>query len=397
MEVEMDQNAAYAAFFHQSMLAMMADLTDTVQAIPHVPPPDVREQAVHLLDLALQLDESWPAARDLLLELAPKMEQAGHRDDWLPFLIQGINRSQRERDDLITAELHIQVALIYQLCSQLDLAYAHYSQAEVLFGINLDAQNQARALNRMGYVALLQQQYETAKNHINMALKLLPTHAEECAASYQVLGELALALAQWSAAEANFQKSLAIWVRYGDKRHIARRLRDLGNTSFKQQDFHKSVSYFEQSITLFGEVDDLVQQAIVRMNLGAVFLQTAKPTQALTCFAQSEPMLRKAQDIWHLGILYHNQGIAHRQTQEWKLAEKSLRTSIMYRQQIGHKTQMVNSLLELGLLYIDRASWREARETLESALFMLPEIVESHMRENYRIKITSAIELLNHQ
>ncbi|MBV7334284.1 hypothetical protein KFU94_39820 [Chloroflexi bacterium TSY] len=44
------------------------------------------EQTLHTLDYSLRVSDTWPVTRDVLTLLAPKMEQAGYRDDWYPFL-----------------------------------------------------------------------------------------------------------------------------------------------------------------------------------------------------------------------------------------------------------------------------------------------------------------------
>ena len=69
-----------------------------VQAVEHTLPELDRQQAWHLLSFALDLPEVWDETRALLLALAPKMEQAGFRMEWLVYLMEGHRRSQTYAD-----------------------------------------------------------------------------------------------------------------------------------------------------------------------------------------------------------------------------------------------------------------------------------------------------------
>ena len=57
-------------------------------------PAEQREQALQTLTFALDATDAWPEARDLLVALAPKLEQAGWREEVVPFLLRGIEVSQ---------------------------------------------------------------------------------------------------------------------------------------------------------------------------------------------------------------------------------------------------------------------------------------------------------------
>lgn len=78
-------------------------------------PEDVRAQAWHLLDYALGVDPAWPQVRELLLALSPKMEMAGYRDEWLPFLQAGIERSIAQADRAVEARLELAVGQLLRL------------------------------------------------------------------------------------------------------------------------------------------------------------------------------------------------------------------------------------------------------------------------------------------
>lgn len=395
MAVTIENTAPYEEFFRRSLLAMAQDALQTVQATETIPPRDVRAQAVHLLHLTLQRDETWPTARGLLLTLAPKMEQAGHREDWMPFLVQGIGASQQQQDGQAEAELTMQLALLEQLRGQFALAYQHFARAEALFGAMADAPNQARALNRMAYMACRLQRTKEAEALAARAAALVgPTH-QESAATSQVLGEVALSLGDWPRAEEHYRRALAIWQLYGDSRHLARRLRDVGNALYYQGKYEAAAESYTQAIAAFGAVQDEVQQAVVRMNLGVIFLLGQQIDRSLQQFALAEPVLRRVHDIHHLAMLYTNQGIAYRQQEAWQKAERALRAGVEYQRKTGSVLHLVDSLIEFGSFQLARQEWVSAQEILAEAAHLVHNIASPTKRKYYQTKIESLWTALN--
>ncbi len=62
-------------------------------------PAEQREQALQTLTFALDATDAWPEARDLLVALAPKLDQAGWREEVVPYLLRGIEVSESTGDD----------------------------------------------------------------------------------------------------------------------------------------------------------------------------------------------------------------------------------------------------------------------------------------------------------
>ena len=69
-------DSAYAALFRQYIQRSAQATLAAVQSSGPTLPVEQREQSLHALDFALELPEAWNEARDLLLGLAPKLDQA---------------------------------------------------------------------------------------------------------------------------------------------------------------------------------------------------------------------------------------------------------------------------------------------------------------------------------
>jgi tetratricopeptide (TPR) repeat protein len=146
--------------------------------------PAAREQALHILSFALALDEAWPPVRDLLLTLAPKLEQMGLRSDWLPYLERGAAESNKHQDRLAKAELSLHIGHLYRLLSQFDHARQWLLRSVEEFCAIDQPLGQARALNQLAYLTWQQHSYAEAEQLATTALELLPNTDPERASSY---------------------------------------------------------------------------------------------------------------------------------------------------------------------------------------------------------------------
>ena len=163
----------YPAIFRGYIVRNTQDILARVQQAGAILPPAEREQALHTLSYALKLPEAWPDTRTLLLTMAPKMEQAGYRDEWMPYLAQGIQQSQYLDDIEAEAALHLQLGMLYQLRGKYKEAHLHLvTSAEEFERLNA-RRNQVRALNRLAYVARLQRQFEEATRLVETVRRLL--------------------------------------------------------------------------------------------------------------------------------------------------------------------------------------------------------------------------------
>lgn len=61
--------------------------------------------------------------------MAPKMEQAGHRHGWMPYLERGLRQSQLLGDEETKAGLHLQLGVLHQLRSNYAAARTHLKES----------------------------------------------------------------------------------------------------------------------------------------------------------------------------------------------------------------------------------------------------------------------------
>ena len=95
MEVSSVSAVNYSEMFYRYIMRSAEYILACVQQETSRLSIDEQELGMHTLNFTLKLPEAWPVTRNLLLAMAPKMEQAGYRDEWMVYLESGIEQSQK--------------------------------------------------------------------------------------------------------------------------------------------------------------------------------------------------------------------------------------------------------------------------------------------------------------
>lgn len=358
-----------------------------------------REQALHTLSYALKLPEAWPDTRALLLTIAPRMEQAGYRDEWLPYLEEGLDQSRLFNDEETAAELQLQLGILYQLRGKYEVAFAQLEASAQGFESLNDIRNQARALNRLAYVARLQRQFEPAIQLAEKAKALLAPEDTECAYSYFVLGLVALDKRDWPNAVHFSKQAFNVWQRKDDQRMMGRSLMCRSVAFEKMKLYEEAAQASEHAIALFEAIQDPFYKAASQMNLGNVYRALDRPLKALELYLPAKQIFQQVQDLYSLAHIHHNMGMAYRQLQQWSKAEEAYQSSIRYQKNLGNVAWLVNALDGLGLVYLEQDKRIEAKKTFEEALSWLTQIegepghqhllemITTHLRETNKPNI----------
>ena len=163
---------AYGDLFTAYMAGGLQTSLARVGASDGPPSEADRRQAWHTLSYALDVDQLWPLACELLLVLAPKLEQAGFRETWLAFLMRGVQAARLYRDHRAVAELTYHAGMIYRYLSRYDEAHALLSDSAAIAAQLGQSTRQRRALNQLAYVEYERAHYLTAEQLAQQSLEL---------------------------------------------------------------------------------------------------------------------------------------------------------------------------------------------------------------------------------
>ncbi|MBX3013625.1 MAG: tetratricopeptide repeat protein [Caldilineaceae bacterium] len=382
----------YPALFIQYILRSVHAARAGVEEAGMTFPDEVRDRALHVLSFALHLEEAWPAGRDLLLALAPKMEMAGHRDDWLPYLQQGLAGSQQANDALAAAELQLHIGHLYRLQSQFEPARRALEASVEEFAKVGNANGQARTLNQLARMAWHQRQFPVAQRLATTALALLPDTDPERAAGLSTLGLVAVSWYQWQEAKSYFENALQIYTDHSDQRRAAWNLQHLGNVSRNQGDYVQAARYYEKAIHVLTTIQDWYNCAITQMEFGIFYWLTDQPAQALALYDVAEAYFRKSQDFLYLAKLSTNQGLGHLTLEAWQKAIQRFKDSADLYQTMGDRFGTLNALDGLGLAYEGLGAYDEAIAVFETALDQLSLLKDDPNADLLRQELTAHLQ-----
>lgn len=380
--------ADYRGVFETYIEKSVRRLLGRAHSAEPILPLEDRTQTFHTLHYAFKLPAAWPITSELLLTVAPHMEQAGHRDEWMSYLEQAITLSRQMDDSGTTGELELQLGVLYQLRSNYQAARRHLETSAEQFKALQKPLNRARALNRLAYVACLQRCFQEAIHLVETALSLLQDQASESAFSYFVLGAVALDQGHWAKAETFLRQAYHLWGQVNNKRMQGRCLMGLCAALRPQEKYQAALESGQQAVAMFEAVQDPVQRAISQMNVGNVYLMLEQSHQALELYHLAERVFHQTQDLLYLAHINHTLGMAYRQLGEWATAEAAYRRSLAYQEKLGNLAWLVNTLDGLGLVYLAQGQPAQALTIFETALRRLAQI-QGEPRYDYFLAMVS--------
>ena len=364
----------YEADFRGIVLrGVSRSLTQLQQCNGALPSDQLRQRAWMALDYALDLPEAWPTTLDLLLRLAPKLVQAGHRYVWLPFLARGLAYSQtiaaREAEGALRAE----IGWLQQLLGNLDEARSQLEQACTWLRRKGDPGRLATALDRLAEVARQQRRYDECQQLIAELLGCVAADSPNAAYGYFVLGKAAFDQLQWVEAEAHFHRALVIW-RPIDARHTGLCIQNLGRLAWRRTDYTAAIANFEEAITIFGEQQDVANRALAQMNLGVVYWAQGEIRAALHYYCEAITVFREIGHTLHLAMAYNNCGLAYTTIAQWAEAEEYYRLSIALWAKLGDTKSIADPQIGLATVYTHQARLPEALDLFAAAAQQLQQV-----------------------
>lgn len=365
---------AQQAKFQSYLERNLRYLSDLVAMATPLPDEEARIQAMHTLTFALRVPALWDLTSQLLLTLAPKMEQAGHRSDWLLYLAEATTLSEQRADWATAAECYLQQGLLHRLLSEFPLAVEQLQRSVALWQQIGAGRDQARALNELAWVTYLQNQTGPATTYVEQALALLPADDPERAMCYRVQGMIAIAHERWGEAEAYHRQALTIFATGGDDRKAAWSLQNLAYALRGQARYEDAIEYYEQAAVLLLEEGDLYHWSTVQMNLGLAYSASGTPEIAVNYYLAALSIPKSLLDTFHLARLHVNLALALLMQAKFPDAEKAFVEAIQLHQETGAIAWRLNAMDGLAMTYIGWRKFDQAMDVLQQALAELPTI-----------------------
>jgi tetratricopeptide (TPR) repeat protein len=369
-------DAAYPAVFRQYIQRSAQIALEAVRSAGPVLPAEQREQSLHTLEFAMGMPEAWPEARDLLIDLGPRLDRAGMRQDAVQFLQRALEQCEAIGDAAGQGEFEVQLGMLRLAAGRMEEARALFRSGAARFAALGDRHKEARALNDWAYLEFLQQRTDSAAHLVQQAMSLVSPDDSETTFGQFVLGCLAMERRDWAAALDCFQQALAGWRRHSDPVMEARSLTNLGAAQRGLGLFDAAIGSFTEAIALMETLGDPVNQAITRLNLGNLYWAKGEPQQALALFVQAEPVFRQTEDDLRLAGVNNSLGVVSLQLGQVEQARAALTASIALSRKAGDRRRAANALDTLGELHMRQGEPAAALAWHDQALAELADLVD---------------------
>ncbi len=374
---ERGQHRNYNQQFKRYLARNIAYTIRLVEAAGSTLTDELRQQAWHTLSYALDERPNWPAARELLLSIAPKMEWAGYRKDWLLYLQRGLAQALALEDQRAIAECQLQIGMIYRMLGDFDLAHEHLLASVHSNHAAQSPRDQARALNELAWLKQLQQQYKTANQHVEQALALLAEDDPERAMSYRVLGMVAMGHKQWAEAAHLHQLALHAFQALGDERRTAWSIQNFGYALYGQQRYDEAIELYHQAAAILEAIDDPYHWSIVQNNLGIAYHAVGHSEAAIGCYERAAEVAQRIHDKLQLAKLYNNFGLVYLDRNEYTEAQSHFEQSAQLHEMLGNVVLWINARDGLAIVLLAQGRHAEAKKILQDALETLPQIKDT--------------------
>ncbi|MGB0385904.1 MAG: tetratricopeptide repeat protein [Ardenticatenaceae bacterium] len=394
MEISWSDNSSYSDLFRSYIVRSTQYILTRVELATFSLPTRDHKLVLHTLNYALEVTDGWAVTRNLLVRAAPLMEQAGYRDEWMFYLNWGMKASKQQEDIETQAHLHFYIGVLHQHQADFGQARCEFSCSAAQFEKIGDSRYQARALNRLAFVARCQRRFEEAKRIVEMALALSVDAKEEQAYAYLVLGSIAFDQRDWQNARDLFSKSLFLSKQTNNMRQTAWGLTNLGTVWRGLNNYQEAISCYKEAIELLEQIQDPVNKAVARMNLGNVYLELNEYLQAIELYSFAESIFRKTQEWLRVVKVNYNQGVAYDNLQQWHQAGNAYSSCIEQARRIGMISSVVKGMIGLGQIYQKQKLYDQAAKIFQDALNELRQIEDEPNYEDLLSRVNRHLEEL---
>lgn len=365
------------ATFERLLLKTATQTLAQLAASSALPTVSERDQALHVLSFALVSATAWPLARDLLLTLAPRMEQLGHRTDWIPYLERGLQVSESRGDAQAAGECQLQLGLLYRLLGEFEQAQQWIKASIATFALTDDKNGQARAYLEQAWIDHLQHRYTTANIYAEQARTLLPADAPEQALYWRTRGAIAVNQGHYAEAEVFHKQALQLFDQQGDGRKAAWTLQNLARAFYGQRQYQTAIDYYQRAAAILLDLGDAYHWAYVQMNLGTTYCDAGQPATGTDCYQSASRVFTNLNDRLNIAKTNTGIGLGYWLQGMFNQAEVVFCRSIEQFADLQDDSGRLNAVDGLAMTYLSCRKYAQAITILEQALADLVRIREA--------------------
>lgn len=273
----------------------------------------IQEQANIILavELGLALSAAQVDAGNLLLLGYPFIERCGYWQRWLA-LFEKASAADWGHDALLHIRLLNRQGQLLRLMQQSAQAIALHEKAEALARTTKNRRVLAEVWFNLSVDYWQRDDSDRADAYGQQALatfEALPDCQKWQATMLNTLGLISLYRSYLEEAQAQLQRSFALWEQFDEPTEQARVLNNLASTYLRQDQLEVALHYYRQALERLAPTESALDKAEVLINLGALYFRWAQYDKAEIALRQANsPSLRRSGNFRLRALLAQNLG-----------------------------------------------------------------------------------------
>jgi tetratricopeptide (TPR) repeat protein len=311
-----------------------------------------RNGLMRAISYALELDEAWDMAFELIDKLAPYMERRGYWDSWQWVLEQGLKIAQRREDAHQLATLHHLLARLALRQSRSQEGVSHYRRA-IRFSRQVgDYFSEGRACTNLGFYCIEQGNLYRAEVLCLHALRLFKDISSNhgLAHTENHLGLLYTRLGRWAEAKRHLELACSIWNSMNDDKGLVDGYMNLGVLYLEMERPECSLFWSEKALHQAKRTGDELAIGRILNNFGIAYLQSGNLEEAESNILKAETIANRYSYLLGLAQTWDSLGTVYHEQKKLDKAIHYLEKSRELHCDLGNKSGELKILAELALV-----------------------------------------------
>lgn len=353
-----------------------------------------RDRIIKAIWFALDLDEAWPSARDLIEAFSSYMERRGYWDIWHQILKRAINVAKNVGDISGVTNISALFARLLFQQSHFQEAVVHYRQTVRMARQIGDQFNEARAYTNLGYYYIDHGHLYRAEVLCCHALKLFEqldsNHGRAHTENH--LGILYTRQHRWAHARQHLERAGDLWRIMGDEHGLMRVLINLGGLHIKMEQPNEALGYLEKALDQAKLTGDEITIGRIYVNMGHTHIIGADLAKAEAHTRRAETIFRQYSNAAELARVWGNLGVIYSRQGKWDEAISNLENSLAMWRNLKNNIDEINTLMDMIEYELAKGNRQQARVRIKE----VDQLIRSNQDNVQYRHLQSRLDKLRH-
>ncbi len=356
-----------------------------------------RQNLYQAAEFGIHLEETWPAAVELILQCFYYVERRGFWSEWIPLLESTLAYYPENLPQLET-RLKNNLGACYRLERKFDLAIQIHDEEMDLASQLDDKRLIALAHNNLGKTYYLMHRYEEAEDHGQAAISFFenrPADRHRLAAMINLLGLISQAQGDYDQSESRLQAAVKEFRLADIPLELARALGNLGITHDSKGEYQSAISCYREAAEILEPTIYEVDKARLQLSLGTAYFNLDDLTAATMAYEKANSSyMRREGPTYYQAAIANNLGNVYLAQERLLEAETYLREAISLWRRSGAHLMLANSLGTLAETMIATGNHVDAIGYYEEALGIVEQYPEDAWSQKMADEFKEAMEKL---